>query len=89
MKTNYLYLNSNDFDLIPRKFTGIVITGLGDKIPFLNGQTGCFSTVLYSYCMYCKAYLGCKDGGGVFGDSHGMCQSCFDEQIKIQEKRIK
>ena len=76
-----MYLYTDNLDLIPDNFTGTVITR-DDKIPFINGQTGCFSTVLYCYCMYCKKYLGSKDGGGVFGDSHGMCKSCFNDQMQ-------
>lgn len=35
------------------------------------------STVIYTFCMYCKRYLGAKNGQGIYGISHGVCKSCY------------
>ena len=76
-KTMNLYIDSCDIDLIPKNFTGSVITR-EDKIPYINGKTGCFSAVLYRYCMDCEKFMGTKDGMGIFGITSSLCQECFD-----------
>jgi hypothetical protein len=32
--------------------------------------------IIVSVCMVCGEYLGCKDGRGVSGISHGLCDNC-------------
>ena len=38
-------------------------------------------TVLKSVCMYCKKYMGEKDGKGVEGISHGICRECWADRF--------
>ena len=39
------------------------------------------STTLRIVCMYCKKIMGSKEGYGVSGDSHSICQSCWEEKF--------
>jgi hypothetical protein len=39
-----------------------------------------YSTVIYSFCMYCSNFMGTKDGGGISGISHGICKECEEKQ---------
>jgi len=32
-------------------------------------------------CAYCGRYIGEKEGNGVEGDSHGICQECFEKRM--------
>lgn len=41
-----------------------------------------YSTVIYTICMYCKRFIGTKDGGGIYGTSHGICEECYKKQIE-------
>jgi len=40
-----------------------------------------YSTVIYTICMYCKKFIGTKDGGGIYGTSHGICDTCSGKRI--------
>jgi len=45
-------------------------------------------TVLIMQCAWCGKPMGEKDGQGVSGVSHGMCQECYDkltEDLDIAE----
>lgn len=42
-------------------------------------------TVLKVVCMYCKAELGEKDGKGVSGVSHSICQDCWKLRFPDRE----
>lgn len=35
-----------------------------------------YSTIIYRYCMYCKRFMGIKNGGGMSGTSHSICIEC-------------
>ena len=51
-----------------------------------------YSTVLYDFCMCCEKFLGTKDGHGITGMSHGLCDKCYnsymenDKPKKIQDR---
>lgn len=80
-------MDTENFDLLPKNYTGLVKT-INDTIPFVSGCIGAFSTVLFTYCMDCNKYLGSKDGKRVFGNSHGLCETCLDNRmISINNKR--
>ena len=34
-------------------------------------------TILRTICMWCKKPMGEKDGKGVEGDSHSICEKCW------------
>ena len=36
--------------------------------------------ILKVKCMYCDADMGEKDGKGVEGTSHGICEKCWDKR---------
>ncbi len=36
-------------------------------------------TILRIVCSYCKTEMGYKDGEGVSGDSHSICEKCWKE----------
>ena len=40
-----------------------------------------YSTVIYRVCMYCNKFMGTKDGIGISGISHGICERCKEEQL--------
>jgi len=48
------------------------ITGTG--IPMVK-------TIIKIICAWCKCDMGTKDGKGISGISHGMCDKCFKEQM--------
>lgn len=35
-----------------------------------------YCTVIYNICMYCHAFMGTKDGSGISGTGHGICNNC-------------
>jgi hypothetical protein len=45
------------------------------------------ATVIVVLCAWCGKHLGTKDGQGVSGVSHGMCQDCaraFLEELELE-----
>jgi len=37
-------------------------------------------------CAYCGRYIGEKEGNGVEGDSHGICQECFEKRMNDRKE---
>ena len=48
-----------------------------------------YSTVIYTFCAECKVYKGTKDGYGISGISHGLCEPCAEIQMKKIKKEFK
>ena len=49
-------------------------------------------TVITVVCMYCKKYIGTKDGQGVTGVSHGICPACkskLDKELDEEAQGVK
>ena len=46
-----------------------------------------YSTVLYDFCMCCKKFLGTKDGHGITGMSHGLCDKCYNSYMEEPNKK--
>lgn len=40
-----------------------------------------YCTVIYTICMHCHEFMGTKDGSGISGTSHGICNNCREEII--------
>jgi len=44
-------------------------------------------TTIKVTCGWCGKDMGTKDGLGINGISHGMCQECFDKEMaKLEEQ---
>lgn len=39
------------------------------------------TTVLTIICMFCKTYMGTKDGDGVEGETASICPDCWNKQF--------
>jgi len=37
-------------------------------------------------CAYCGRCIGEKEGNGVEGDSHGICQECFEKRMNDRKE---
>lgn len=51
------------------------------NIPIQDGRmplSETYSTVLYNICYKCKTYMGTKNGYGIFGISHCLCEGCYE-----------
>jgi len=40
-------------------------------------------------CAWCGKYLGEKDGGGVEGVSHAICEGCLDKVVAVAESETR
>jgi hypothetical protein len=39
-------------------------------------------TIIQIVCMYCKKDMGTKDGEGITGISHSICEECHEKVMK-------
>jgi hypothetical protein len=51
-------------------------TGTGKKV----------SQTMRIVCAYCGRCMGEKEGNGVEGDSHGICQECFGKRMNDRKE---
>jgi len=42
-------------------------------------------TIIYIVCAWCNKAMGSKDGEGVSGVSHSICQECLAKVLKEEE----
>ena len=45
----------------------------------LNEMESCLKDRITVVCAYCKELIRIKDGNGISGISHGICQDCMEE----------
>lgn len=52
------------------------------KFDYESETQGPSSTVLWTRCMDCDKYMGTKNGNGIAGMSHGLCDNCFSKRME-------
>jgi len=51
------------------------------KVAMKKGTGKKVSQTMKIVCAYCGRCIGEKEGNGVEGDSHGICQECFEKRM--------
>lgn len=64
--------------------------GMSEELRMRNVEFGMKEgTVITVVCAYCEDFMKEKDGRGVTGVSHGVCEPCFEKfKQKILEEKL-